>query len=270
MSFAGEPEAAIPRLQEAFELLLKQLGEEHRYTLAVLDQLGATLYQAGQSVEAEESWTRALAVGERIYGPTHPEVGTFLNNLALARLEICRFSEAEPLLKRSVAIDRAARAEQFDDLTYTLNNIALVSMARGGAQEAESALREGLQIATVHRHRMLGPIGNNLADLMCMSGRAVEGQLLAAAAVSDNRAEYGSDQWRTRQAEVTRAFCGGETAAAADLDAALAVITKRWGERNVYRQRALAQMAGIARRAGDEARARSLETAVTPECRLMP
>lgn len=271
MSFTGQAAAAIPKLQEAVDLLVKQSGEDNRHTLMVLDQLGATLYQAGRSAEAERRWVRALAIGERIYGPSHPEVGTFLNNVALTRLEDCRFQEAEPMLLRSVAIDRAAHEAKFDDLTYSLNSLGLVRMGLGDVDGAESTLREAIEIATEHRHRMLGPIGNNLADLMCTTGRLAEGQELASAAVSAARTEYGAEHWRTRQAEITQASCWGRAANAsvADLDSALSVIAARWGERNAYRQRALAQLAGIAEVTGDASRAQSLEKGVIPECRLM-
>jgi tetratricopeptide (TPR) repeat protein len=269
LSFSGEAEAAIPGLEEAFDLLLKHHGEDHRYTLSVLDQLGAALYQAGRSRDAEQRWIRALAIGERIYGPTHPEVGTFLNNLALVKLEDCRFADAEPLLLRSVAIDRAAREQNFDDLTYSLNSLALARLGRGATTEAETALREGLQIAVEHRHRMSGPIASNLADLLCATGRGADGLDRAAQAVAASVAEYGASHWRTRQAEITRAFCAA-SAASTDLDAALEAITLRWGESNLYRQRALAQITAIARRTGDASRSTTLAHGLVPGCQLLP
>ena len=44
----------------------------------------ALIYQAqGRYAEAEPLHKRALAIGEKALGPEHPEVATWLNNLAL-------------------------------------------------------------------------------------------------------------------------------------------------------------------------------------------
>ena len=61
LSYAGEAEAAIPGLEEAFDLLLKHHGEDHRYTLSVLDQLGVALYQcaAGPRLRQRRRCARA-------------------------------------------------------------------------------------------------------------------------------------------------------------------------------------------------------------------
>ena len=47
---------------------------------------------------------RALAVGEESIGPNHPHVATYLNNLAILLKATHRIDEAEPLLRRALAI----------------------------------------------------------------------------------------------------------------------------------------------------------------------
>ena len=46
-------------------------------------QQGETVYEAGQYERAIPFWRRALELGEREFGPEHPDVATSLNNLAL-------------------------------------------------------------------------------------------------------------------------------------------------------------------------------------------
>jgi|SRR5580704_11002102 hypothetical protein len=47
---------------------------------------------------------RALVIGERSYGPAHPSVAIRLNNLAYLLRATGRPNEAEPLMRRAVAI----------------------------------------------------------------------------------------------------------------------------------------------------------------------
>ncbi|TMC21628.1 MAG: tetratricopeptide repeat protein [Chloroflexi bacterium] len=49
-------------------------------------------------------YTRALAIYERHLGPTHPDMASSLNNLALLYNSQGKFSEAEPLYKRALSI----------------------------------------------------------------------------------------------------------------------------------------------------------------------
>jgi len=51
---------------------------------------------------------RALAIDERCYGPEHPAVARDLNNLGSCCGPRTRLSEAEPLLRRALAIDETS------------------------------------------------------------------------------------------------------------------------------------------------------------------
>ena len=48
---------------------------------------------------------RALAIDEKSYGPDHPDVARDLNNLAQLLQATNRLGEAEPLMRRALAID---------------------------------------------------------------------------------------------------------------------------------------------------------------------
>ncbi len=51
-------------------------------------------------------YRHALAIDEKALGADHPGVATDLNNLAVLLAEKGDFAEAEPLIRRAVAIDR--------------------------------------------------------------------------------------------------------------------------------------------------------------------
>ena len=52
---------------------------------------------------------RALAIGEKSYGPEHPSVANSLNNLAGLLRDTKRLAEAEPLYRRALAIGISGR-----------------------------------------------------------------------------------------------------------------------------------------------------------------
>jgi len=244
-----KPADAPPLLNQAYQLLQGHFGAEHPDTLVVLNLHASAAYRNGENDEARKLWSDALAAGRRIYGEQHPEVGTYLSNLALLDLEACRFDTAEAMFRETIAIDRRSRAEGVDELAYTLNSLALARSAAGDLVEAEGLLREARAIAVAHRHPMLGPVSANLADLLCASRRTEEGRTLAEESILLNREEYGEQHWRTQQAELVAAWCGAPAALAAS--AALNNITARWGDANLYAQRALAQLRDIRERNGD-------------------
>jgi tetratricopeptide (TPR) repeat protein len=59
------------------------------------------LYQQGQYSEAAKVAEEALSVAEKTFGPDHPAVAVSLNNLGELYRAQGRYSEAEPLFKRS-------------------------------------------------------------------------------------------------------------------------------------------------------------------------
>jgi tetratricopeptide (TPR) repeat protein len=70
-------------------------------------------------------------VFESALGPNHPEVGTALNNLARLYRAQGRFAEAEPLIKRSLAVSEKALGPDHADVGRSLNNLADLYQAQG-------------------------------------------------------------------------------------------------------------------------------------------
>ncbi len=77
----------------------------------------------------------------RRWGPDHPDVGTSLNNLAGLYQAQGRYAEAEPLLKRSLAIREKALGPEHPDVGTSLNNLARLYQDQGRYAEAEPLLQ---------------------------------------------------------------------------------------------------------------------------------
>ncbi|MCK9922256.1 FxSxx-COOH system tetratricopeptide repeat protein, partial [Frankia sp. AgPm24] len=71
------------------------------------DRTATYLQERGRVSEALRLFERALAIGEAVYGPDHPEVAIRLNNQALALRDLGRVGEALRLFERALAIGEA-------------------------------------------------------------------------------------------------------------------------------------------------------------------
>lgn len=233
-----DPASSVPALDEALHALEDHFGRDHPDTLVAINLRANAAYWSGDPATARRLWIEALASGRKVYGERHPEVATFLSNVGLIELEAGRFAEAERMFRTAMDIDRHVRVEGFDELAYTLNSLALARAGQGDTADAERFLMEARDIAISSKHPLLGPILTNLADLRCAAGRSEDGIQLASDAIDANRAEYGAEHWRSRQAELVAAACGATATAAVGTGEALRAIVARWGENNIYVRRA--------------------------------
>jgi tetratricopeptide (TPR) repeat protein len=63
---------------------------------------------------------------EKAIGPDNVSVAQLLNNLAVLYHNQARYTEAEPLYKRSVAIYEKALGPDHPDVAQSLNNLAVL------------------------------------------------------------------------------------------------------------------------------------------------
>ena len=124
----GAANAAIARLYhegknaEALTLALqtveraeKELGEEHRQTLATVNNLALLYRAAGRYREAELLLKHAFEVSERVLGAgDHQTLGS-VNNLAALYRAQGRYGEAEPLFKRALEARERALGKEHPD-----------------------------------------------------------------------------------------------------------------------------------------------------------
>ncbi len=111
----------------------------HAQSNALLEayRQGKAFNDAGQYEQAIASWRKAVELGEKEFGPEHPDTAGLLNNLAELYRAQSRYEAAEPLYKRSLAIIEKALDPEHPHVATSLNNIALLYYDRGRYAEAE-------------------------------------------------------------------------------------------------------------------------------------
>jgi CHAT domain-containing protein len=101
----GALDAARATATRALDVSRAGLGENHPLFAAATRELGLTLAAAGDRAAAEQKLREALAIAERVHGPTHPDVAIFLDALAGFYVDQYDYRSAEPLYSRSLDID---------------------------------------------------------------------------------------------------------------------------------------------------------------------
>jgi tetratricopeptide (TPR) repeat protein len=251
--FDGRHDEAESRFAEAVELLVSVLGERHPRTITAVLTRGTNAFEAGLVAQARSHWTQALSAATLVYNPDSPQLGTLNNNLGRLELEAGRLELAEPLMRAALRSDRLHRSETFDDLAFPLANLGIVRFMQGDHEEAGKVLREALTIAEPQGHRALGVIRNHLADLECTDGLATAGLGLAELAIADAIRTHGADDWRVRQARITREYCVAMagTEEGADLESAqrdVQALLARQNEDSPFGMRARQQLGIILQR----------------------
>lgn len=118
------------------------------------------LYEAGRFAEAEPYAKEALERAEAPYFPEDsvldflagfiglgsPGLGTSLNNLAMIYVRQGRYAEAEPLLKRALAIQEKALGPDHPDVSNSLNNLATLYAGQGRYADADPLFKRALAI----------------------------------------------------------------------------------------------------------------------------
>jgi serine/threonine-protein kinase len=134
--------------------VLDRGAERIRVELADQPEIGATLMQVlgkvyhalGLVDEAAVQWEAALDLRERTLPPDHADVAQSLTDLGMLRADVGELEEAEPLLRRSVAILRSGRRRRPVELGRSLNNLGYLLQVKGEHDEAVSVYEEALEI----------------------------------------------------------------------------------------------------------------------------
>ena len=108
------------------------------------------------------------------WGFEFPEAARLLNNAGSYMSQRGNYTEAEPLLERSLAIWEKALGPEHPDVAQNLNNLALLYHAQGRYEKAEPLLERSLAIwkkSLGPEHPDVAQSLNNLANLYDAQGR---------------------------------------------------------------------------------------------------
>ncbi len=141
---------------------------------------GQAAYQQGNNAEAEKQFSAALIEAEQ-FGPEDIRFGGTLNALGFIYHTQGKYAEAEPLLKRALAIAEKARGPDHPDVATSLNNLAALYHAQGRYAEAEPLYKRSLavleKVLRPEHPRLAGAL-ENYATLLRETGRSAEAEEL--------------------------------------------------------------------------------------------
>lgn len=152
-----------------------------------LVEAGNASYERGKIPEAEVKFLAALEEAEK-FGETDPRLALSLNNLAAMYHEQGKFTMAEPLYKRSLAIREAVHGQEpHADIALNHHNLALLYSARKMYPLAEKHYKIALALKEDLYGKEAPELVNTLqyyAQLMKAQNRPVDRQLIEGRAKS--------------------------------------------------------------------------------------
>jgi hypothetical protein len=187
-------EAFLPHIQLVAEQLAEELVEDN--LLWPTAGLARVAWHQAAFAEALKWRQLALEQSEHRLGPNHPATATALNNLAQLLQATNRLAEAEPLMRRALAIDEASYCNDHPNVAIGLNNLALLLRATNRLAEAEPLMRRALAIAEAsygNAHPNVATSLNNLASHLFKTNRLAEAEPLMRRALAIDEASYGND-----------------------------------------------------------------------------
>ncbi len=126
-----------------------ELSDKIQATLAMISRM----YDAGKYQEAAAASESLIVLMRKRYGEEHTEFAVALDWLANAFQAQGRLADAEPLLRRSLAIREKVPGPEHSNLSASLDSLAVLTQSQGQYAEAERLLRRSLAL----REKGLGP-----------------------------------------------------------------------------------------------------------------
>ena len=121
------------------------LGEEHRDTLACVNNLGGLLIDKGDHEGAEALLRRALEGQEKVLGPDHLDTLGILNNLGCLLSNKGDYEGADALLRRALAGKEKTLGPDHPDTLATVSNLGSMFRAKSDYEGAEVLYRRALE-----------------------------------------------------------------------------------------------------------------------------
>jgi CHAT domain-containing protein/tetratricopeptide (TPR) repeat protein len=108
----------------------------------------------GEYAQARDSYERALAIAEKILGPTHPFTASCVNNLGLLSRTLGDYSSARTYYDRALQMNERIHGLDHPYTASTLKNLGDLVRLTGASDEARSLYERALEI----REKAFGPL----------------------------------------------------------------------------------------------------------------
>jgi tetratricopeptide (TPR) repeat protein len=195
----GDYVAAEATLDEALELYLQMLGEEHPDVARVRTKLGVVYADTNRAEEAYAAYSSAYDVILRALGETHIDLARPLNNLATLDVKHGRPADALGRLHRVIELQERAFGPVHPELIGACANLGAVTNYLGLHDASAAAFRRGLSIVEATRgddHETAVPLWINLAILEISRGRAQDAIAPATRGLEIAELRYPADHPR--------------------------------------------------------------------------
>jgi hypothetical protein len=166
---------------------IRQVAEHHASELRAEDLIWPFVGLV-RVAKHRGAFAEALRWGEHVLkecgnrlGPKHPATAAALNNLAQLLQDTNRLAEAEPLMRRGLAIEETRNGKEHPNVAVHINNLAQLLKATNRLAEAEQLMRRALAIGEASYgtdNPNVAPVLNNLALLLHDTNRLAEAEPL--------------------------------------------------------------------------------------------
>ena len=132
---------------EAIDVLVAALGEDHPSVATALNNQGLDLKSRGELARALAKYEHAAECWTRTLGPDSPVVAVAWSNMAIVHKKMGNLDAAVRLFKKALEVDRKAVASgtgESADVATDLSNIGLCYRDKGEQQEANKFGKHGV------------------------------------------------------------------------------------------------------------------------------
>jgi serine/threonine-protein kinase len=190
------PQTLAEAVDDALARVDRDLGEDPRLQVDLLDDFGEVRTGQGRLDEAEALFRRSLALAEKTYGPTHPAVAESLVNLASIDIYKERFLQAAPNGERAIAIlEQHADTEPLP-LVNALGMMAVIRSMQGQKEEAVRLTERALALQRKYgapNDPLLSAVMHNHGVNLSNAGRNDEAEPLLRESLALRERELGPD-----------------------------------------------------------------------------
>jgi tetratricopeptide (TPR) repeat protein len=174
----------------------ERLGVALESTSRLLNEVGMCLDNRAQLVEAESSLKRALAIGEKVYGPDHSNLATYASNIGTILTTQGDLAGALEYTRRALAIGEKVYGPDHPSVARDANNIGLILRDQGDLVGALEYTRRALAIS----EKVYGPdhptvaiVANNIGQILKAQGDLAGALEYTRRALAIDEKVYGPD-----------------------------------------------------------------------------
>ncbi len=124
----------------------EELGIETATIASLLNKVGLHLGILAQFRDEKVNLQKALAIGEKVYGPDHPQVAIYANNLGGVLKSLGDLQGAKKHYERALAIGEKVYGPDHPQVATYANNLGLVLKSLGDLQGAKKHYERALAI----------------------------------------------------------------------------------------------------------------------------